>query len=208
MQNAEGQKAKNDEAGQSQQTVSIEQEVSANATVIETVLDDKLAGNFASITVSQGEAAAQEDDQESESETGSIKPQKAKAPPPRRCAVSPSRLTTLESLSYEIMTNTLPIQKMKRILTDNQVSVQDSWPILSNYRKQTVLPSVKRGKQRLSHEMGDLHTRINDYFNCDNFPLWQYKYIPKQKPQKYRLLEAIKTEPISFPTLPKHEDDV
>jgi len=122
---------------------------------------------------------------------------------PRKCTVSPQRLATLESLSYEIMTNTLPINKMKRILPNERVSVHDQWPMLSNYRKQTVLPGVKAGKQKLTEDMGKLHTKINEYFSCDNFPLWQYKYIPKEYPRKYRLLKAIETEDVTLPNLPK-----
>ena len=118
--------------------------------------------------------------------------------------VSPNRLATLESLSYEIMTSTLPINKIKRILPDKQLPVQEKWPILSNYRKQMVLPSVKQSKQRLADDMSVLHTKINEYFDCDNFPLWQYKYVPKEYPTKYRLLKAIETEEIQLPTLPKH----
>ena len=123
----------------------------------------------------------------------------------RANAVSPNRLATLESLSYEIMTSTLPINKMKRILPEERTPVQERWPILSNYRKQNVLPSVKRGKKRLTHDMSELHTKINEYFDCDNFPLWQYKYVPKQQPRKYRLLKAIETESLSLPIIPKHD---
>lgn len=121
-----------------------------------------------------------------------------------RCPVSPNRLATLQSLSYEIMTNTLPIEKMKRILPEEKLSIHEQWPILSNYRKQTVLPSVKAGKQRLAADMSNLHAKINEYFKCDNFPLWQYKYVPKDHTRRYRLLKAIETERIPLPTLPKH----
>ena len=123
----------------------------------------------------------------------------------RANTVSPNRLATLESLSYEIMTSTLPINKMKRILPEERTPVQERWPILSNYRKQNVLPSVKRGKKRLTHDMSELHTKINEYFDCDNFPLWQYKYVPKQQHRKYRLLKAIETESLSLPIIPKHD---
>lgn len=146
------------------------------------------------------------EDEEDGSESGSEYTAKSvKVTTPRRkCPVSPTRLATLENLSYEIMTNTLPIAKMKRILPDEQLRVQEKWPILSNYRKETVLPSVKAGKQRLTADMSKLHTKLNDYFQCDNFPLWQYKYVPPAYPTRYRLLKAIETESIQLPTLPKH----
>ena len=118
-------------------------------------------------------------------------------------AISPSRLATLEKMSFEIMTNTLPLTKLKRIIPDEQLPVHEKWPVLSNYRKQRVLPSVKEGKQRLEEDMSDLHGRLNKYFNCDNFPLSQYKYVAKAHPRKYRLLKAIETEDLSLPVLPR-----
>ena len=62
--------------------------------------------------------------------------------PVRKTLVSPGRISMLESLSYEIMTRTLPVQKLKRVIPDEPLPVKESWPILSNYRKQTILPQV------------------------------------------------------------------
>lgn len=153
------------------------------------------------------EAEEEPDDEDGDTprSDNSKKPIKKKTAPRRADTVSPNRLATLESLSYEIMTSTLPINKMKRILPEERTPVQERWPILSNYRKQNLLPSVKRGKKKLTHDMSQLHTKINQYFDCDDFPLWQYKYVPKQQPRKYRLLKAIETEPLNLPIIPKHD---
>ena len=117
--------------------------------------------------------------------------------------MTPNRLVTLESLSFEIMTNTLPINKLKRVVPEEPLPIQEKYPILSNYRRRRVIPSVKEGKQKVSVEMEGLHKKLNDYFKCDNFPLSKYEFIPKEQPRKYRLLKAIETEDISLPIIPK-----
>lgn len=118
--------------------------------------------------------------------------------------VTPNRLATLESLSFEIMTNTLPIDKLKRVVPEESLPIHQCYPILSNYRKTIMKPSVKEGKQKVAEDMQSLHKKLNDYFKCDNFPLSHYQPVPKEHPRKYRLLKAIETENIKLPVLPKH----
>ncbi|XP_067943464.1 uncharacterized protein [Watersipora subatra] len=168
---------------------------------------DKQTGgdNTQSVNIAQDENLETD---ETDSNRAQVEVEKKPKPRPKKFVrknrpVSPNRLVTLESLSYEIMTNTLPIDKLKRILPEENLPVHEKWPILSNYRKQTILPNVKARKKQLHEDMDHLHKRINEYFGCENFPLWQYKYVPKDYSTKYKLLKAIETEGIHLPTLPK-----
>lgn len=49
----------------------------------------------------------------------------------------------LENLSQDIMTATLPANRLRRILPEQPKGVGDRYPIMSNYRRNLMLPDGK-----------------------------------------------------------------
>lgn len=57
--------------------------------------------------------------------------------------ISESDRSLLEKMSEEIMAATLPANRLKRIVPDDHTTVENKYPIMSNYRRSTILPDGK-----------------------------------------------------------------
>lgn len=115
--------------------------------------------------------------------------------------ISSSAKNKLEKLSKDIITATLPVNRLKRIIPSEERNPGQSYPIMSYYRKSTILPQIRKIKRKLPKDTHHLHLKINQYFGT-HLSLSSY-FIPKSaKPHKQRLLKAISNDNFSLPQIP------